>query len=124
MEKFAVIAVVAGLSVLGGGLLALMPKLLLAIAHRLMAQPGRLWIAVLPRLVLGSALIWAAGASSYPAVIIAMGGLALFAALVIVVVGTTGIRAMLTYIMRLPGIFIRLSGLVFCGFGLWLLQTI
>ncbi|NNE45608.1 MAG: hypothetical protein HKN37_02990 [Rhodothermales bacterium] len=82
-------------------------------------KPWAMYVAVVVRLILGAALIYAAPASRFPGVFTALGGIAIVAAIAIPVVGRERFGAVLDWFAERPPLFVRLwllFGLHFCVF--------
>ena len=82
-------------------------------------KPWTMYVAVVVRLILGAALIYAAPASRFPGVFTALGGIAIVAAIAVPIAGRKRIGVLLEWFAESPPLFVRLwllFGLVFCGF--------
>ena len=82
-------------------------------------KPRTMYVAVVVRLILGAALIYAAPASRFPGVFTALGGIAIVAAIAVPIAGRKRIGALLEWFAENPRLFVRLwllFGFLFCGF--------
>ncbi len=78
-----------------------------------------MYIAVVVRLILGAALVFAAPISRFPSAFTACGGIFIVAAIAIPIAGRKRIGALLEWFAESPPSFARLwllFGLLFCGF--------
>ena len=96
------------------------PQKLVLWAKGAMAAGWGFWFAIIIRLLLGMALLIAAPTSQFPSAFSVIGWIAIAAAVVVAVMGRTGLREFADWILeRLSSTFIRiwvLFGLAFGGF--------
>lgn len=122
MEEFAQWAVVVfGVAIIGACLWAIVvPEFIVKLATDLFASGSGMSVAVSVRVVLGVCLLVAAPASRFPLIFQVIGGLSLFAAVALPIVGRRRIMEMLGWFEQLPALALRCWLVVGSAFGAFL----
>lgn len=95
------------------------PAALVKMVTQVMDQSLGMYIAVIVRLILGVALIFAAPASHFPTAFHILGWIAIIAAVVLIVVGREGVRSIIAWFQNFSTSTVRtwlLFGMAFAAF--------
>ena len=107
-----------------GVLIVLNPETIFGPIRRHYESFGMHVLAVAARLVLGTALVMCAPASLYPKVIITIGWITLAAAFVLGIIGRTHFKRLIAWALGIPGVYMRLGGLLAALFGGFLVHAV
>lgn len=110
-------ALIAVLSLWG----MVVPQRLLALVGKVATNPSGIFVAVGVRLLLGAALLLAAETAGFPTTFMILGGVAIAAAVGLLIVGSGRMRKLVEWVTRWPESLVR-AWLVFgLGFGAFLI---
>ena len=107
-----------------GVLIVLNPETIFGPIRRHYESIGMHVMAVAARLVLGTALVMCAPASLYPKVIVTIGWITLLAAFVLGVIGRKNFKHLIAWALGIPGVYMRLGGLLAALFGGFLVHAV
>ena len=113
-------AAICVVSVLG----MIMPAVLLGMIRKIAARPSGFLGAVAARIVLGGALLTAASVSRFPGAFIALGWVAIVAALVLLFVGHPRFQKLAGWVARWPVNAVRVGLALGAVFGLFLVYAV
>ena len=97
------------------------PARLMAMVGGVMGRAMGMWIASGARVVLGVALIVAAPQSMFPTAFVALGWIALVAAVALPLIGRGRVGSLLIWLEKMPSLLVRLWLLVGVAFGAFLM---
>lgn len=107
-----------------GIIIAIKPELIFGLLRRKSDSLGMHIIAVVMRIIIGTALVLYAAESRYPTAILILGWVSLGAALALWIMGRRNFKRLMSWALGLVPIFGRIAGMIACLFGAFLIYAV